>query len=198
MNRLFFSKKQSVDRGFFKKMDCIAFYDSPLGKITMASDGAFLIGLWFNGARYFAESLFAEHQEKNCPIFDETRRWLDLYFSGICPHFTPPLLMRTTAFRQQVWEILLQIPFGKTSSYGEIAKQIAAQHSTKNKSVKKICAQAVGNAVAHNAISLIIPCHRVIGKNGNLTGFAAGIDKKQKLLALEKAHNTSFFYAKKQ
>ena len=77
MNRLFFSKKQSVDRGFFKKMDCIAFYDSPLGKITMASDGAFLIGLWFNGARYFAESLFAEHQEKNCPIFDETRRWLD-------------------------------------------------------------------------------------------------------------------------
>lgn len=97
--------------------------------------------------------------------------------------------MRTTAFRQQVWEILLQIPFGKTSSYGEIAKQIAAQHSTKNKSVKKICAQAVGNAVAHNAISLIIPCHRVIGKNGNLTGFAAGIDKKQKLLALEKNHN---------
>lgn len=105
--------------------------------------------------------------------------------------------MRTTAFRQQVWEILLQIPFGKTSSYGEIAKQIAAQYSTKNKSVKKICAQAVGNAVAHNAISLIIPCHRVIGKNGNLTGFAAGIDKKQKLLALEKAHNASFFYAKK-
>ena len=165
-------------------MDCVAFYDSPLGKITLTSDGESLTGLYLEGDRFF--SLSQKSQEKNLPIFDETRRWLDLYFSGKNPNFTPPLLMQSTPFRQSVWKILLKIPFGKTTSYGEIAKQIG----------RKMSAQAVGNAVGHNAIAIIIPCHRVVGKNGNLTGYAAGIDKKIKLLELEKVDVSKFFIPK--
>ena len=179
-------------------MDYVVFYDSPLGKITLTSDGELLTGLWLEGDRFF--SLSAESKEKTLPIFDETRCWLDLYFSGIAPYFTPPLLMQTTPFRQSVWKILLKIPFGKTTSYGEIAKQIATQNSAKNvakKGCRKMSAQAVGNAVGHNAIAIIIPCHRVVGKNGNLTGYAAGIDKKIKLLELEKVDTSRFFMPKK-
>ena len=147
----------------------------------MASDGTHLIGLWFNGQKYFADTLPAHPQEKALPIFKQTMRWLDTYFSGKEPKFTPPLKMQTTPFRRQVWKIMLQIPYGKTMTYGEIAAQIA-----KKKGLKKMSAQAVGGAVGHNSISLIIPCHRVVGTNGSLTGYAGGISKKLKLLKLEK------------
>ncbi|MCR5662364.1 MAG: methylated-DNA--[protein]-cysteine S-methyltransferase [bacterium] len=122
----------------------------------------------------------ASARQADLPIFDETRRWLDIYFSGKNPSFTPPLLMRATSFRKAVWEILLTIPYGKTTTYGEIAAALAQKRG-----VPRISAQAVGNAVGHNAISLIIPCHRVIGANGGLTGYAAGIDRKACLLDLE-------------
>ena len=114
------------------------------------------------------------------------RKWLDVYFSGKEPDFTPPLRMETTPFRKAVWEILLTIPFGQTMTYGEIADMIAGRTG-----LEKMSAQAVGGAVGHNAISLIIPCHRVVGSNGSLTGYAGGIEKKVKLLTMEKAGKRS-------
>ena len=161
-------------------MEYIHRYRSPLGGITMASDGEHLTGLWFDGQKYFADTLDAEHKERPLPVFAQADRWLDLYFSGKEPDFTPPLKMKTTEFRKAVWEILLTIPYGKTMTYGEIAAQIAKQRGAATMS-----AQAVGGAVGHNAISLIIPCHRVVGADGSLTGYAGGIGKKEKLLEME-------------
>ena len=161
-------------------MDYIYHYQSFLGGITMASDGTHLIGLWFDGQKYFADALRGPVQEQSLPVFKDTCRWLDTYFSGKNPGFTPPIAMRTTPFRKQVWEIMLQIPYGRTLTYGEIADKIA-----KKRGMKKMSAQAVGGAVGHNSISLIIPCHRVIGAGGNLTGYAGGIKTKIKLLNLE-------------
>ncbi len=155
-------------------------YDSPLGGIMMAGDGEALTGLWFDGQKYFADTLSAEHTAKNLPVFERTGHWLDVYFSGKAPDFTPPLNMKATPFRKAVWEVLLSIPFGHTMTYGEIAGMIAKQ-----KGLPGMSAQAVGGAVGHNPISLIIPCHRVIGSNGNLTGYAGGLEKKRKLLAME-------------
>lgn len=156
-------------------------YDSPLGGITLASDGEALTGLWFDGQKYFGEALEKEHEQKDLPVFELADKWLDIYFSGKAPDFTPPLFMKATPFRKAVWEILLTIPYGKTMTYGEIADKIAKQ-----KGLPHMSAQAVGGAVGHNAISLIIPCHRVVGTNGSLTGYAGGIDKKRKLLIMER------------
>ena len=161
-------------------MDFIYRYDSPLGLITMACDGNALTGLWFNGQKHFGESLSADHTERFLPVFDETGRWLDLYFSGSIPDFTPPLNLRGTAFRRAVWEILLTIPYGRTTTYGRIAESIAAQKET-----GRLSAQAVGNAVGHNPVSLIVPCHRVVGADGSLTGYAGGMDRKRRLLEME-------------
>ena len=150
--------------------------------MTMASNGRSLIGLWFDEQKYFADTINQTMaREELLPIFKQTDLWLDIYFKGHNPDFTPPIEMRTTPFRRAVWQIMLKIPFGKTMSYGEIAAQIAQQ-----KGISKMSAQAIGGAVKHNAISLIIPCHRVIGSNGNLIGYAGGLDKKLKLLELEK------------
>lgn len=167
-------------------------YDSPLGGITLSSNGTELTGLWFDGQKYFGDTLPKEYKEKFLPIFEQTVRWLDIYFSGKTPDFTPPLCMLTTPFRKTVWEIMLTIPFGKTMTYGEIADKIVKQNG-----ISKMSAQAVGGAVGHNSISLIIPCHRVVGTNGSLTGYAGGIDKKVQLLTLEKADISSFFVPKK-
>ena len=235
-------------------MKFISYYDSPLGKITLAGDEAGLCGLWFEGEKYYAHALAAsgadkkqssadlltkkQHtasetqrnfaalkkseksdfaakatngadekynardfaaeaesgtdvkfcayeqsgyfKERNLAVFDQTKRWLDLYFSGREPGFTPALNPAGSAFRRAVWEILLKIPYGKTTTYGQIAREIAAARG-----LAKMSAQAVGGAVGHNEISIIIPCHRVIGAHGNLTGYAGGIDRKIKLLQLE-------------
>lgn len=173
-------------------MDYTYHYESPLGSITLASDGEALIGLWFDEQKYFADTLSKDHTEKPLSIFDRTVRWLDIYFSGQAPDFTPPLNMKTTAFRKRVWEIMLTIPFGQTMTYGEIADIIA-----KEKGLVRMSAQAVGGAVGHNSISLIIPCHRVVGTSGSLTGYAGGIDKKVKLLEMERADMSGFFVPKK-
>ena len=167
-------------------------YDSPLGGITIASDGEALTGLWFDGQKYFADTLEREHKDQALPVFHEAERWLTLYFSGTAPDFIPPLVMKTTPFRKAVWEIMLTIPYGQTMTYGEIADGLA-----RKKELVRMSAQAVGGAVGHNAISLIIPCHRVVGTNGSLTGYAGGIDKKIKLLTLEKADMSSLFIPKR-
>ena len=156
-------------------------YQSPLGGITLASDGKALTGLWFDGQKYYGDTLSEEREERELPVFEEAGRWLDCYFSGNIPDFMPALSPKGSGFRQTVWNILKEIPYGQTTTYGEIAKKIAEQ-----KGLKSMSAQAVGGAVGHNPISIIIPCHRVLGSDGSLTGYAGGIEKKIKLLTIEK------------
>lgn len=172
-------------------MTFVQHYNSPLGGILLAADEIGLTGLWFNGQKYFARSLPAGYTEQNTPALSEAKRWLEVYFTGKKPDFMPPLHIVGSAFRRAVWEILLQIPYGKTTTYGEIARQLA-----KKQKLPRMSAQAVGGAVGHNEISIIIPCHRVVGTNGSLTGYAGGIDKKIKLLELEHTDMSSFFVPK--
>lgn len=167
-------------------------YTSPLGGILLAADEVGLRGLWFDGQKYFARDLPDERTERETPVLSEAKRWLDLYFGGQEPDFLPPLHPVGTPFRQAVWEILLRIPYGKTVTYGEISKQLAEKMG-----LERMSAQAVGGAVGHNKISIIIPCHRVVGSNGSLTGYAGGIDRKIKLLELEHADMSRFFVPKK-
>ncbi len=169
-------------------MQYIHHFNSPLGGITAASDGDNLTGLWFDGQKYFGDTLDSGYEEKDLPVFRQTDRWLDIWFSGKEPSFTPPLGLKTTQFRRSVCEIMLTIPYGKTMTYGEIAEKLAC-----DRGIARMSAQAVGGAVGHNPISLIIPCHRVVGANGNLTGYAGGIDKKIKLLEMEGADINGFF-----
>ena len=167
-------------------------YESPLGGILLVADEVGLTGLWFDGQKYFARDLPAEHTERNTPLLLKAGRWLDIYFTGREPDFMPPLHPVGSAFRQSVWEILLQIPYGQTMTYGEIARQLAERQGG-----VRVSAQAVGGAVGHNEISIIIPCHRVVGTGGSLTGYAGGIDKKIKLLELEHADMRRFFVPKR-
>ena len=162
-------------------MEYIYRYGSPLGKMMMASDGESLTGLWFDGQKYFARTLSGMHEERDLPVFKETCRWLDVYFGGAEPDFTPPLHPEGTSFQKTVWEFLLSIPYGTTTTYGEIARKMAAGSRG-----RAVSARAVGGAVGRNPISLIIPCHRVLGSDGSLTGYAGGTDRKARLLALEK------------
>ena len=161
-------------------MQYTSHYCSPIGDILLAADDIGLTGLWFKGQKYFALYLDKEHEEKEVALFEKVKQWLDIYFSGKEPDFTVPLHFTGTDFQNEVWEIL------------EIAKQIAVK-----KGLPRMSAQAVGGAVGHNEISIIVPCHRVVGTNGSLTGYAGGIDKKIKLLQLEKADMESFFTPKK-
>lgn len=173
-------------------MEYTAHYDSPLGGITIASDGKALIGLWFDGQKYYADALDAEYEDTELPIFEQTRKWLDIYFSGKDPGFHPPVRMKTTEFRKTVWEIMLSIPYGQTMTYGEIAGITAERRG-----IERMSAQAVGGAVGHNSISLVIPCHRVVGTDGSLTGYAGGITKKVRLLEMEGVDMSKFFVPKR-
>ena len=155
-------------------MDCVNRYPSPIGSITLSSNGTALTGLWYNGPKYFARTLSEPYEEKLLPVFEDTIKWLDIYFGGAVPDFTPELSVHSTPFRKAVYDILLTIP------YGEIAANLSHQMGK-----KKMSAQAVGGAVGHNPISIIIPCHRVVGADGSLTGYAGGIDRKKFLLELE-------------
>lgn len=173
--------------------------------MTMAGNGLGLTGLWFDGQKYFGSTIWQGGVTDDLPVFDETERWLDIYFSGQAPDFTPqlsvfaqsagsgaapahrqpaltafdtPLVGWATPFRQAVWKILMTVPYGETISYGQIAGRLS-QHSCS--------AQAVGGAVGHNPITLIIPCHRVVGADGSLTGYAGGLERKAKLLEMERA-----------
>ena len=174
-------------------MTFLQHYESPLGGILLAADEIGITGLWFDGQKYFARGLPVERVEQGTPALLDAERWLDIYFTGKEPDFLPPLHPIGSAFRHAVWEILLQIPYGQTITYGEIARQLA-----KEQGLSQMSAQAVGGAVGRNGISIIIPCHRVVGTNGSLTGYAGGIDKKIKLLKLEHADMAGFFVTKKE
>lgn len=150
-----------------------SFYNSPLGLLALEADEIGLTGIYFNGANYAPDDGEPE-------IFKTTKRWLDIYFSGANPDFTPPLHLVGTPFRLEVWKILRTIPYGQTTTYGAIAAELASKLN-----LAKMSAQAVGGAVGRNPISIIVPCHRVIGADGSLTGYAGGIDKKTALLECE-------------
>ena len=159
------------------------YYDSPIGKLMLTSDGENLLGLWMEKQKYFGANISGEVETKDSlPVFLKTKDWLTRYFKGEKLDINIlPLLTIGSVFQQEVWSILRSIPYGEVMTYGEIAKRIAKKNGKISMS-----AQAVGGAVGHNPISIIIPCHRVVGTNGSLTGFAGGIDKKIKLLELEK------------
>lgn len=163
----------------------IAHYSSPLGPITLSSDGEALTGLWFDGQKYFGATLSGEQKEKDLPIFREAARWLDAYFQGTDPGPMPPLDSKGTPFQKAVWDILRAIPRGATLTYGEIGSRVARTMGKAHMSP-----QAVGGAVGHNPISIMIPCHRVMGSSGSLTGYAGGVDKKLRLLQLEGVDTT--------
>ena len=167
-------------------------YKSPIGNILLASDEEGLTGLWFEGQKYFANTLPEDYVPQETKILTEAKKWLDVYFSGEEPKLTLPLHPAGSEFRQAVWQILLQIPYGQTVTYGEIARKMAEL-----KNISYMSAQAVGGAVGHNEISIIIPCHRVVGTNGSLTGYAGGIDKKISLLKLEHTDMSRLFIPKK-
>ena len=149
-------------------------YHSPLGGILLAADEGGITGLWFAGQKYFAAGL-AEAVEGETEHIKAARRWLDIYFSGREPDFTPPLRLRGTPFRERVWAALLEIPYGETVTYGRLAAKLNSSP------------RAVGSAVGRNPVSLIVPCHRVLGADGSLTGYAGGVEKKACLLRLEGA-----------
>ena len=157
-------------------------YSSPIGMITLASDKHHLVGLWIENQKYFGYTLNDVVSENNdLPIMEKTKNWLDQYFAGKKPRIKElPLAPIGSEFRQNVWNILCEIPYGEVTTYGDIAKKIAAKMNRETMS-----GQAVGGAVGHNPISIIIPCHRVVGANGSLTGYAGGIPTKIRLLELE-------------
>ena len=169
-------------------MQYITTYQSPLGEILLAADEIGLTGLWFDGEKFYADSLDPEHEERNVPVFDVVKKWLDIYFSGHEPDFMPPVHMIGSEFRQQVWKLLREIPYGETITYGGLAKRLARERG-----LERMSAQAVGGAVGHNEISIIVPCHRVVGSDGSLTGYAGGIDKKERLLILEGVNMEHFY-----
>lgn len=187
-----FDNGELLESGYTERRKCfmysICHYNSPLGGITLASDEEGLTGLWFDGQKYFGSGILKDDpmpekaETKKPPVLEQTVKWLDLYFSGQKPDFTPPLHLIGSEFRLAVWKILLEIPYGQTTTYKELAGRIAEQRG-----IKSMSAQAVGGAVGHNPISIIVPCHRVLGTDGSLTGYAGGIDKKISLLTLEKA-----------
>ena len=149
-------------------------YPSPLGNILLAADEVGLTGLWFEGQKYFGNTLPKEAVSQEIPVLIRAKKWLDVYFSGKEPDFTVPFHFTGTNFQNEVWEILCTIPYGKTVTYWQIAKQISEKYGK-----KQMSAQAVGQAVGHNKISILVPCHRVVGSDGSLTGYAGGIEKKQ-------------------
>jgi len=167
---------------------------SPVGKISLASDGDNLVGLWLEGQKYFEGTVKEAMAERDdLPVFDATKDWLDRYFAGQKPLSSElPLAPVGGEFRQRVWEILRGIPYGATLTYVEIARGMAVRMGK-----ERMSSQAVGGAVGHNPISIIIPCHRVVGANGNLTGYAGGIAKKIQLLELEGVDMTKLFVPKK-
>ena len=165
---------------------------SPLGEITLRSDGEALTGLWFADDKHYGAKDIAGAALADLDVFMQAEAWLAEYFAGREPKVSVPLKLQGSEFQMQVWRLLQDIPYGRLVTYGDIAKKIAAQ-----KGVARMSAQAVGGAVGHNSVSLIIPCHRVVGTNGSLTGYAGGIDKKVRLLELEKADMSSLFVPKK-
>lgn len=157
-------------------MDYSTNYDSPLGKILLVSDGDALCGLYFYDHLFFKDSIYITVENDDLDVFIKAKRWLDEYFEGKNPKIDFKIKPEGSEFRLKVWKIIQEIPYGETLTYGEIASKISPT----------MAPQAVGGAVGHNPVSIIIPCHRVLGAGGKLTGYAGGIERKMKLLDLEK------------
>jgi len=167
-------------------------YNSPLGVLVLVSDGEALTALYNKNQKYYPNDLPKSDTKSILPIFKDTIKWLDMYFSKKNPNFIPNLAPKGTAFRENIWKILCDIPLGEVITYGDVSKIIAKQMN-----LSTMSSQAVGGAVGHNPISIIIPCHRVVGVNGNLTGYAGGLDKKIKLLEIEGLDMNKFHLPKK-
>ncbi len=166
-------------------------YNSPVGEILLAADETAVIGVWFKNEKYYARCLSEQNEPKETPVIKQLKGWLDVYFQGKQPDFEPPIQMIGTPFQIEVWNILHTIPYGTTVTYNEIAKQIA-----KKRGLPRMSAQAVGTAVGKNNLNLIVPCHRVVGANNSLAGYAGGIDKKIYFLKLEGAYKEEYFVPK--
>lgn len=173
-------------------MHYTSLYQSPVGEILLAVDEIGVVGVWFQNQKYYARCLDHENEPKETPMIKELKKWLAVYFQGKKPGFVPPLHMIGTPFQIEVWNILREIPYGTTITYNEIAGKIA-----KKRKLERMSAQAVGTAVGKNNISLIVPCHRVMGTNNSLAGYAGGIDKKIAFLELEGAYKNEFFVPKR-
>ena len=169
-------------------------YKSPIGNITLLSTQSHIIGLWMEGQKYYGANMPESAKKKDdLDVLVKGKDWLDDYFAGNKPEIANlPLAPIGSLFRQEVWKILMEIPYGEVTTYGEIAKEMA-----KRMGKLKMSSQAIGGAVGHNPISIIIPCHRVVGTNGSLTGYAGGIDKKIRLLEHERADITCLFVPKR-
>lgn len=154
---------------------------SPLGEITLRSDGEALTGLWFAEDKHYGAKDIAGAALADLDVFMQAEAWLAEYFAGREPKVSVPLKLQGSEFQMQVWRLLQDIPYGRLVTYGDIAKKIAAQ-----KGVARMSAQAVGGAVGHNPLCIIVPCHRVVGANGSLTGYGGGMWRKVRLLELEK------------
>ena len=186
--RIFYPQAQrgAVREMVSRKGECFMIYTTrhhtPVGSILLAEKKGALIGLWIEGQKYFPSSFQEETTEKDdSPVLQQTRQWLDRYFAGEKPSISElNIALAGSAFRRAVWQILCEIPYGETTTYGAISNTVAVKLGKEHMS-----AQAVGGAVGHNPISIIIPCHRVVGTDGSLTGYAGGVDKKLKLLAFE-------------
>ena len=164
-----------------ESMHYLNHYESPLGAMTMASDGEHLTGLWFDGQKYDRSTIDGNAELKpHLPVFTQTAQWLDAYFEGTDPGFTPPISVKGSDFKKMVSSIMLSIPFGATSTYARIAAEVARRTGRTHMS-----AQAVGGAVGRNPIVLIVPCHRVLASDGSLRGYAGGVDRKERLLQME-------------
>ena len=157
-----------------------SFYNSPIGNILIAADDKGLSGLWLDGSRFYADGLSDKSIERSVKSIELTKKWLDIYFSGEEPKFMPEISLYGSEFQKEVCRLMAEIPYGQTTTYGHLAEMIA-----KRRGIKRMSAQAIGGAVGRNRISIIIPCHRVVGSDGSLTGYGGGVERKKKLLALE-------------
>ncbi|MBD5414122.1 MAG: methylated-DNA--[protein]-cysteine S-methyltransferase [Treponema sp.] len=169
-------------------MHYTSMYISPVGEMLLAADETSIVGAWFKDGKHYARCLDKENEQKETPIIKEGKYWLDSYFQGKNPGFEPPIRLLGTPFQVEVWNLLRKIPYGETTTYKEIARCIAERRG-----LKKMSARAVGTAIGKNNISLIVPCHRVVGANNSLAGYAGGIDKKIYFLKLEGGYKNAYF-----
>ncbi|MBD5441930.1 MAG: methylated-DNA--[protein]-cysteine S-methyltransferase [Treponema sp.] len=172
-------------------MHYTSMYISPVGEMLLAADETSIVGAWFKDGKHYARCLDKENEQKETPIIKEGKYWLDSYFQGKNPGFEPPIRLLGTPFQVEVWNLLHKIPYGETTTYKEIARCIAERRG-----LKKMSARAVGTAIGKNNISLIVPCHRVVGANNSLAGYAGGIDKKIYFLKLEGGYKNAYFVPK--
>lgn len=161
-------------------MQFVSHYQSPIGPVTLVAEGDALVGAWFNDQRFFCSTLTPSAVAGVTPVLNDAARWLDDYFKGMRPEYLPALSFAGSDFRLRVWRLLVEIPYGQTTTYRDLGEKVA-----QNAGKRRMSAQAVGGAVGHNPICIFVPCHRVLAANGSLAGYAGGLERKEFLLRLE-------------